>query len=234
MHRRTTFLAVIPLVLTAAAMGTPAAFADSHSHAQDRAQDRIDDSAHLIDHMKQDPNLAQLLSDARGVFIIPHYGKAGFIVGGQGGGGVVLAKHDGRWTDPAFFDLGGGSFGWQAGATGGSIVMMLMTPRAVDQFENSHGKWSLHAGVGLTVVKYSGDLTATTRGRNDIIVWTDTRGLYGGLTAGVTDIRPNGRLDRDYYHQSATPQDILTGQVTADSHEARDLRDALSTRVATR
>ena len=230
MHSRSSFFATIPLVLVTAALGATAAYADSY----DRAQDRVGDSTRLIQQMKEDPNLAQLLSEARGVFIIPHYGKAGFIVGGQGGGGVVLAKRDDRWTDPAFFNIGGGSVGWQAGATGGSIVMMLMTPRAVDQFERSTGKWSLHAGADLTVVRYSGDLEATTRGHNDIIVWTDTKGLYGGLTAGVTDITPDNRLDRDYYNDRVTPREILTGEVRTHQANANDLRDALSTRVAER
>lgn len=223
-----THVATIPLLLAAATMSAPAAYADTH----DRAQDRVDDSTHVINQMKQDPNLAQLLGEARGVFIIPHYGKAAFIVGGQGGGGVVLARGDDKWTDPAFFNLGGGSIGYQAGASGGSIVMMLMTRRAVDQFEHSKGKWSLHAGASLTVVRYSGSAEATTRGRHDIIVWTDTRGLYGGLTAGVTDITPDNYLNHDYYHNDVTPQTILTGMVT--THQANDLRDALSTRVAER
>ena len=227
MHSRTSFFAALPLVVSAA-MGTHTAYAADYA----RAQDRIDDSARLVHQMKQDPNLAQLLSEARGVFIIPHYGKAGFIVGGQGGGGVVLAKHDNQWTDPAFFNIGGASIGWQAGATGGSIVMMLMTPRAVNQFERSKGKWSLHAGADLTVVRYSGDLEATTRGHNDIIVWTNTRGLYGGLTAGVTDITPDNAMDHDYYRDRVTPRMILNGTVT--THEANGLRDELSTRVAER
>ncbi len=230
MHPRTSFFATIPLVLVTAAMGAPTAHADSY----DRAQDRVSDSAHLIQQMKQDPNLGQLLTESRGVFIIPHYGQAGLIVGGQGGGGVVLAKRDDRWTDPAFFNIGGGSIGAQAGASGGSIVMMLMTRRAADQFERSKGKWSLHAGADLTVVRYSGDLTATTRGHNDIIVWTDSRGLYGGLTAGVTDITPDNRLDRDYYHDGVTSRMILTGSVKTHQPNANDLRDALSTRVAER
>jgi SH3 domain-containing YSC84-like protein 1 len=228
MYPRTSLFATIPLVLVAAAMGTATAYADDYG----RAQDRVDDSARLVHQMKQDPSLAQLLSEARGVFIIPHYGKAGFIVGGQGGGGVVLAKHDDRWTDPAFFNIGGGSIGAQAGASGGAIVMMLMTRRAVDQFERSKGKWSLHAGGDLTVVRYSGNLEATTRGHNDIIVWTDTRGLYGGLTAGVTDITPDNSMDRDYYRDRVTPRMILSGAVT--THEANGLRDELSTRVAER
>jgi len=226
MYQRTSFLAAIPLVLAAVAMSTPAAYADVYRDAQDR----VNDSAHLIHHLKQNPDLAQLLSEARGVFIVPHYGKAGFIFGAQGGDGVVLAKRDGRWTDPAFFNLGGGSVGFQAGATGGSIVMLLMTRRAMDQFEHSSGRWSLNAGGGLTVVRYSGGAEASTRGNHDIIVWTDTGGLYGGLTAGVTDITPDNHLDHQYYHADVTPHTILTGMVY--NHQANDLREALATRVA--
>ncbi len=229
MHPRTKLFSTIASVLMTAALAAPAAHADAYG----QAQNRVDDAAHLINHMQQDPNLAQLLSEARGVFIVPHYGKAGFIVGAQGGDGVVLARHDGRWTDPAFFNIGGGSIGWQAGASGGSIVMILMTQRAVDRFEHSRGKWSLHAGVDLTVVRYSGNAQLSTRApRSDIVAWTDTRGLYGGLTAGVTDITPENHLDHAYYHGDATPRTILTGMVR--NHQANDLRDALGTRVAER
>lgn len=223
MRRHASLVATLPLLLAAAAM-TPAAYASEHQGAQDR----VDDSARIVDHMKQDPNLAQLLEQARGIFIIPHYGKAGFIVGGQGGGGLVMVKHDGRWSDPAFYSIGGGSIGFQAGASGGSIAMLLMTPRAVRHFEDRSGKWSLSANAGLNLVTYNGNLKASTAG--DVVIWSDTRGLYGGLTAGVTDITPDRHMDRDYYHQRVSSREILSGEVKVHNHAVADLRDSLQLR----
>lgn len=51
------------------------------------------------------------LKDAKGVLIVPQLFKAGFMVGGSGGSGVLLAKDDktGEWSPPAFYTLDGGS-----------------------------------------------------------------------------------------------------------------------------
>jgi lipid-binding SYLF domain-containing protein len=60
----------------------------------------------------------------------------------------------------------------------------------------------------------------------------DARGLYGGLTAGVTDITPSGKLDHAYYQQPASAHEILGGNVTNPASDP--LRDALQTHVASK
>ena len=69
---------------------------------------------------------------ARGVLIFPSAFRAAFIVGGQGGSGVLLTRDTGggRWNGPAFYTLGGASVGFQAGATVSEVVALLMTERA--------------------------------------------------------------------------------------------------------
>jgi lipid-binding SYLF domain-containing protein len=112
------------------------------------AEDRVADSVKVVDQMKQDPQIAKVLARAKGVFVIPHYGKGALVVGGQGGGGVVLARREGEWTDPAFFSIGGGSIRAQAGGEGGSIVFLLMTDKAVNKFSNSNNTWALNGQRG--------------------------------------------------------------------------------------
>jgi SH3 domain-containing YSC84-like protein 1 len=209
---------------------TAAASGHDARYARD-AQERVTTAINVAEKMKQDPDLARLLHDARGVFIVPRYGQGGLIIGGQGGAGVVLARRDGKWSDPAFFDVGGASIGAQAGGEKGAVVMLLMTDRAVDKFESSRGKWALGASAGLTVVRYSGNEHAQA-GRGDVLVWSEAKGLYGGLTAGVTDITPSNRLDRAYYQQRITAQEILSGNVSNPG--ADPLREALATHVAQR
>jgi len=203
----------------------------SQSGAAHSAQDRVSDALGLVRQMKENSELASVLRSAKGVFIIPHYGKGGFIVGGQGGGGVVLVNNNGEWTSPAFYSLSGGSIGAQAGGEGGAIAMILMTQKAVDRFENSGSDWSLNGNAGLTVVNWSGRTQANTS-RGDVIVWSNTSGLYGGLTASVTHISPDTKMDRAYYGRPVTSREILAGNV--NSLKADPLRDALASRVASR
>jgi SH3 domain-containing YSC84-like protein 1 len=47
----------------------------SQSHAAHSAADRVNDSLRLVQQMKESPALSAVLQRARGVFIIPHYGK---------------------------------------------------------------------------------------------------------------------------------------------------------------
>lgn len=226
--------AMAPTVVNAQNSTQPSASASVHQHRSGPARsatDRVNDSVRIIEQMKQDPNVASLLQRAKGVFIIPHYGKGAFIVGGQGGGGVVLAHRNGAWSSPAFFSIGGGSVGAQAGGEGGSIVMLLMTRKAVDKFANSNSTWSLNGNAGLTVATWSGKTQAET-GDGDAIVWANTSGLYGGLTASVTDITPDKNMDRAYYGRPIDARQVLEGNVL--SAQAEPLRNALSTRVASK
>src|SRR6185437_1432446 len=152
----------------------------------------------------------------------------------QGGGGVVLVKHDSNWSSPAFYSVAGGSIGAQAGGEGGAIAMILMTQKAVDRFENATRGWSLNGTAGLTVVNWSGKTQASTNynGRSDVILWTNTSGLYGGLTVGVKHLSPDTDMDRAYYQRPATSSEILAG--TVSNPNADPLREALASRVASR
>ncbi len=231
MRQRAAFFFPVPavaLLLVACAFGISPA--QAASHAASTAQARIDDATNVIDEMKQDPHLEHLLEHAQGVFVIPHFRKGALIVGGLGGGGVVIMRHGNHWSDPAFFNLAGGSVGLQAGGSGGEVAMILLTPRAVRRFENSTSAWTLSGNAGLSIVNYGG--TAHTGTKGDVILWTDRRGLYGGLTAGVTHISPDPKLDRAYYQHFAGTRQILAG--AARHEQANGLRGALTTRVATK
>ena len=102
-------LALLGLVLFAPL----AARAQSDQQAVvDRARITIQD----LSHDKAFGNARQLLHRARAVLIVPRLYKGGFIVGGEGGTGVMLVHGSGNtWSDPAFFAIGAASFGLQAG-----------------------------------------------------------------------------------------------------------------------
>lgn len=138
----------IAAVIAAVGLTSSPAFAGNNSDAARSAQVRVSDAVSLVQQMKQDPALAAVLQQAKGVFIIPHYGRGGLIVGGQGGGGVVLAQSNGQWSSPAFYSMGGASVGAQAGGEGGAIAMILMTQKAVDRFANFSHDWSLNGSAG--------------------------------------------------------------------------------------
>ena len=195
------------------------------------AQARVDKAVNVVDQMTSQPGTAALLRNARGVLIVPDYAQAAFILGGRGGIGVLVARHDGHWSDPAFFQVGGLSLGLQAGVDAGPVAYVLMTPRAVQEFESRTSKFSLGADAGLTVAKFSsGTNIVSTLPTADVIVWTGTVGLFGGVALDATEVSTNSRLDEAYYHGLISVHQILDG--TAHNRLADRLQAALPTRVA--
>jgi SH3 domain-containing YSC84-like protein 1 len=192
-------------------------------------QDRINDAVRIVEQMKRDPHLGRLLEQSHGVFIVPHYAKAALVVGGQGGGGLLLKRNQNQWSDPAFYNIGGGSIGLQAGGEGGAIAMLLMTQKAIDKFENTNSTWSLGASAGLTVVTYSAKARGET-GNGDVVLWSDTNGLFGGLNVNVVDIAPDTGLDHKYYGAKVDQREILSGSIQSPNADA--LRQALPTRLS--
>src|SRR5438067_2252974 len=57
------------------------------------------------------------LKDVQGVLIFPKLFKGAFVFGAEGGSGVLLVrdKKTGNWSEPAFYEMSSGSFGFQAG-----------------------------------------------------------------------------------------------------------------------
>src|ERR1700752_4393369 len=90
------------LTLLAFAVSAPlAAHAETDQQlVGDRAQKTIAD----LSRDKALGNARQLRHRARAVLIVPRLFKGGFIIGGEGGSGVLLVHGAGNtWSDPAFY-----------------------------------------------------------------------------------------------------------------------------------
>ena len=188
------------------------------------ARQIIDGAVKVVDKMKTQKHAAQLLQKAKGIYIVPSFGRGGLIVGGRGGAGVMLAKHGGHWTDPAFFNFGGVSIGAQAGGSGGSVAFILMSQDAVNAFKNGN-QFSLNTGAGLSIVNYSANAQASA-GKGDIVLWSDTSGAYAGATVSVSDIVWAGDNNRGYYGKKVSPQNLIDGKVAM--RKGMKLKTALS------
>jgi lipid-binding SYLF domain-containing protein len=93
----------------------------------------------------------ELLDNAEAIAVFPDVIKAAFIFGGKGGQGVISRRTPKGWSAPAFFNLSGGSFGAQIGATKTDYVLLIMNEDGVngllkDKFEIG-GEIGIAAGL---------------------------------------------------------------------------------------
>ncbi len=175
------------------------------------AQYLVNAASNVVKTMQKDPQLASLLKKAKGLYIVPEFGQGALVVGAHGGTELVTVQHNGTWSDPAFYDMGGISVGPQIGAAGGSIAFLLMSQGAVNAFKSGND-FSLNANAGLSVVNYSAG-TQASWGKGDIIMWTDTSGAYIGATISVTDINWDNAYNQTYYRRDVDMTDIMNGKV---------------------
>jgi len=189
------------------------------------AKQHVADATKVVNQMERDKELSKALQQAQGVFIVPTYGRAALGVGARGGEGVLLVKHNGKWSDPAFYNIGGVSLGLQAGAEGGAIAMILNNEKAVNTFMQNNN-WSLNADAGLTMVNWSKKAQASA-GKGDVIVWSNTKGLMGDLAVSVTDINFDEDEAASFYGKQVALKDIIDGKVKAPARQVAALKQAL-------
>ncbi len=196
---------------------------DANDEARGAAKD-IDEAVVVIRRMEADPSTAELLRSAKGVFVVPKYGRVAVGIGGRGGVGLLMIRHDDGWSDPAFYNFGGMSAGAQFGAEGGSFVLVMNNDKAVNTFARRNN-WSLDANAGLTVVKWS-KAAESKAGKGDVTLWSNAKGLFGGVAVRVTDIKFDADQTSAYYGRNVAVDDVLTGKVSKAQTDA--LKQALA------
>jgi SH3 domain-containing YSC84-like protein 1 len=204
--------AMLAAALLSAPLGAPAA------HAQSGTQVVVDGARKTLADLRHDKafgTAAHALRQARAVLIVPRLVKGGFIFGGEGGDGVLMVQaRDGTWSNPAFYAIGAGSFGLQAGLEQSELILLVMTQKGLDGL--LHNEFKIGAQAGIAVVTLGSGVEAALAGATppDIIVWSSSSGIYGGLTVDGSIIRPQPNDDAAWYGRPITTRDILFGRFT--------------------
>jgi lipid-binding SYLF domain-containing protein len=184
-----------------------------------------------LENFQRDPDMAplrRLANRAWAMLIMPELLKGGFIVGGSGGNGVLLARRGAGqpWHGPAFYTVGGISFGLQIGAELSEVVMLAMTRRGMTTMLSSSVK--LGADVNVAVGPIGAGAEAATAGLSvDLLVFSRSKGLYGGISLQGAVISTRDTLNHAFYGRAVSTTDILL-QGTALSDKATGLLMSVS------
>lgn len=221
---RTAGLAVVVLV--------SALFVSSMrpAEAATKPEELVELAALTIEKLLIDPNLSELrpyVEKSRGVLIIPQLVKGGFVVGGEGGSGVLLVKgSDGTWSAPAFYTLAAGSFGLQFGGQVSEVVFTIMNDGAVNAILDEQFKLGADASVAVGPLGKGVEASTTTHLRDDIYAFSRAVGLFGGASLEGAAIVKRKGWNELYYAAGAHPREIVVERRFFNPHADR-LRAAL-------
>ena len=196
-------------------------------------QQLIDQARIAVEQLRADPNLASfpgLLKRAKAVVVVPELVKAGFIIGGEAGEGVLLVRHPetGEWGYPAFYTMAAASFGLQIGAQVSKVMFLVMTDGGLKALMSDKLTLGVDASVAAGPVGAGIEAGTTLNAEADIYSFSHTKGLFGGVSFEGAVLVPDDDANEAYYGQSITARAIVI--LRQVGNEAADgLRAALAT-----
>ncbi|HJP91357.1 MAG TPA: lipid-binding SYLF domain-containing protein [Pyrinomonadaceae bacterium] len=145
----------------------------------------------------------ELLDTAEAIAVFPGVIKAAFVVGGRGGQGVISRRVKGGWSAPAFFNLGGGSFGAQIGAQKTDYVLLIMNESGLNGLLKD--KFELGGEVGIAAGPVGREAAASTNPRMDagILSYSRSKGAFIGAALKGAVISPDNDLNEAIYGKKA-------------------------------
>ncbi len=155
-------------------------------------------------------DFTNLLRRARAVMLCPSVIRAGFIFAGQGGACLLVARDGaGSWSSPAFYGLGSGSVGFQAGAQQAQLAMLIMSPKGLDAVLNSQFTIGADAAIAVATVGAGIGGATTANAGADIVAFARARGLFAGIALEGSLLSARPEANRAYYGQDASARQIV-------------------------
>jgi lipid-binding SYLF domain-containing protein len=200
----------------------PGSFAAAAEAGREEA--RLITATQVLDELRATPdqNVPDwLMQRAYGVAVIPEVIKAAFVFGGRHGNGVLTVRDaSGRFSNPIFITLTGGSVGWQVGATSTDVVLVFVTARSVENF--ARGKFTLGADASVAAGPVGRQGEAAAGINAEIYSYSRSRGLFAGVALDGTVIAFDSHANDDYYHSNeVTTTEITTGKVSSTEESTR-------------
>lgn len=170
------------------------------------------------------------LSKANCVLILPNVKKFGFGIGGSGGRGPLLCrsgqKFDGKWSTPAMYSVGGMSVGFQVGGSSTDFVLLLMTPKVVNQILNGKTKM----GTDATAAAGPG-ATAASASDAEILTYGKAEGLFAGVSLGGATVEPDNDANHRLYGKTLTATNIVRETGVQPTPEGKSLVAVLDSKL---
>jgi lipid-binding SYLF domain-containing protein len=220
------------LRLTALALAALPVFATATTTPQLDA--RVASANEVLQQLNRIPEQAipsALLNRAYAVAVIPSTVKAGFMVSGSYGKGVIVTRRpDGRWSNPAFVTLSNIGIGWQAGAQGSDLILVFKSRKGVENI--ARGKFTLGGSASAAAGPVGRTAVAATDGefKAEIYTYSRSRGLFAGVSLDGGALLFDHKANAAYYDGSAsgTPTRILNDDGIPTPATARPFVETLT------
>jgi lipid-binding SYLF domain-containing protein len=218
------FTALAGLVL---ALGTTGAW------AQAREQGRLLMASQVLEELRSSRDQYipdRLLERAYAIAVIPDMTKIAFFAGGRRGHGVLVVRDkDGRFTNPSFITMTGGSFGWQWGVQSTDIVLVFTTRKGVEGITGGKFTLGADASVAAGPIGRQASASTDTSFKAEVYSYSRTRGVFAGLALDGSALSIDDDANELFYGKpDILASDIISGKVKSNDDSARRFMTAVN------
>ena len=186
-----------------------------------KAVRRVESAGSVLDEIQAAPDQGipeEVLGSAECVAVVPTFLKGGFVFGGRWGKGVASCRTPKGWSAPAFFTIGGGSFGLQIGGEAVDLVMLVMNNDGMQSLLSSQFKLGADASAAAGPVGRHASADTDWRLKAQVLTYSRARGIFAGLELAGAVIREDKDSTRQFYGRMVPFKTSLGGNV--DSPQA--------------
>ena len=212
-----------------AALAIPAAA--QQSQKQSAEAERAGEATTVLTEIMSIPDNSipeELMARAHGIAVIPHVVKGAFGIGGQWGKGLMSQRHeDGRWSPPAYIEIGGGSFGLQIGVQASDIVLVFTDEDGLKGLLKGKLKLGADASATAGPVGRKAEVGTDVLLRSAVFAYSRSKGLFAGVSLDGSVISIDDSANGKVYGKNLTGEQILLGKGVQANATVGPLMNAL-------
>ncbi len=158
--------------------------------------------------------MADTVKTSRAIAIVPSMVKAGFILGGEYGEGLILRHDNGKWYGPSFYNIGGGSFGFQVGVQQVGLLLAVINERGVGAFMGSKTKLGGDFSIAAGPAGRRAEAATDAQIKASIYSYSIAKGLFAGVSLDGSVISISVKRNKQYWGDKVTAKEALEKPAT--------------------
>ena len=200
----------------------------------EKEQERVKESGNVMTELLNSDSGVPIsvLNKAECVIVVPSLKKAGFIIAGEYGRGVMTCRggenFNGPWSAPTMMQSTGGSVGFQAGGQSIDLVILVMNDKGARALMNGKAKLGADASVAAGPVGREAEASTNAAMSAEMLSYSRTQGVFAGVSLSGTTLGPDDGANEKLYGKKVTAKEIISGGAGPAPASAKELLAVLT------